>query len=95
MKYTPRGGVITVETEDIENQVILRVTDTGSGIPSDELPRIFERFYRVDASRDRQTGGFGLGLAIARQIATSHSGTLTASSTIGVGSCFTLTLPKD
>ena len=94
MKYTSRDGTITLQTEDLGKTIVLRVTDNGSGIPADELPRIFDRFYRVDASRDRQTGGFGLGLAIARQIATAHGGSLEATSAVGNGSSFALTLSK-
>lgn len=91
MKYTPRGGQISIETEELAGRSLLRVRDNGTGIDAAELPRIFDRFYRVDASRDRKTGGFGLGLAIARQIAVQHGGTLEAESQPGAGSCFTLT----
>ncbi len=94
MKYTPNGGMITVETQDRGDEAAVRVSDTGIGIPAEEIPRIYDRFYRVDASRDRQTGGFGLGLAIARQVALAHQGGLTATSEVGAGSCFTLTLPR-
>lgn len=94
MKYTPAGGSVTVAMSDDNQSIEIRISDTGAGIPAKELPRIFERFYRVDPSRDRMTGGYGLGLAIARQIAQAHHGNLTASSEVGQGSTFALTLPK-
>ncbi len=92
-KYTPEGGAIRIEMHPGSEQIEIRVSDNGLGIPPSDLPRIFDRFYRVDPSRDRQTGGLGLGLAIARQIARAHSGDLTAESTLGSGSTFRLTLP--
>ncbi len=94
MKYTPADGSVGVEMADHDSYIEIRVSDTGSGIPESELPRIFERFYRVDPSRDRLTGGYGLGLAIARQIAQTHHGELSASSLVGKGSIFLLSLPK-
>ena len=91
VKYTPGGGRITVTVRRVADRVELAVADTGIGIPADDLPHIFERFYRVDASR--AAGGTGLGLAIAHQIAEQHGGTLTVVSSPGHGSTFTLTLP--
>jgi two-component system sensor histidine kinase BaeS len=71
------------------------VRDTGVGIPPEDLPHIFDRFWRADAARGRTTGGSGLGLAIARQIITDHSGTIGARSQVGVGTAVTITLPYD
>ena len=94
MKYTPAGGFVSVAVAEAGDRFEISVTDTGAGIPEAELSRIFERFYRVDASRDRKTGGFGLGLAIARQIAQGHGGDIVATSTEGAGSQFVLKLPN-
>ena len=74
-------------------RAILQVKDNGIGIPANDLPHIFERFYRVDTVRSRTSGGFGLGLAIAQQIVAAHSGQITASSEVGVGSIFQIQLP--
>lgn len=94
MKYTPAGGTVLVTVTEVEDRFEISVTDSGAGIPEAELSRIFDRFYRVDAARDRKTGGFGLGLAIARQLAQGHSGDITAISAPGTGSTFSLRLPK-
>lgn len=93
-KYTPPGGTISVRVWDKEDAVLLEVADTGPGIPDDALKRIFDRFYRVDPSRDRETGGHGLGLAIAQQIARTHHGQLEAFSSPGVGATFVFSVPK-
>jgi signal transduction histidine kinase len=71
------------------------VHDTGIGIPEEALPRVFERFYRADDARNRQSGGVGLGLAIARELVTRHSGRISVASTEGAGSTFTVRLPRD
>ena len=92
VKYTPDGGNVTVGVEDKEDLVALAVSDTGVGIPEDQLPLVFERFHRADAARAED--GAGLGLSIARQIAEAHGGTINASSKAGVGSEFTLVLPR-
>jgi two-component system OmpR family sensor kinase len=92
LKYTPEGGSVTVRVGEEDASVALAVSDTGVGIPEDQLPLIFERFYRADAARSE--GGAGLGLSIARQIAEAHGGTIEARSKLGVGSTFTLLLPK-
>ena len=75
--------------------VLVQVSDTGEGIPSNDLPHVFERFYRGEKSRNRATGGAGLGLAIARGIIEAHGGTMSVESTLGKGACFTFTLPKN
>jgi signal transduction histidine kinase len=92
LKYTPDGGSVMVRVEEEDGGVALAVSDTGVGIPEDQLPLIFERFHRGDPSRSE--GGTGLGLSIARQIAESHGGQIRAQSTPSKGSTFTLLLPK-
>lgn len=94
LKYTPPGGTVVVSFEENSRALSLVVADTGCGIPSESLSRIFDRFYRVDSSRDRKTGGYGLGLAIAQQIARAHDGQIEATSVPGEGSTFRLRLPK-
>jgi signal transduction histidine kinase len=93
VKYTPDGGTITLSLEAGENKAVLRVTDTGTGIPLAELPHVFDRFYRVGKDRSSRTGGSGLGLSICRMIARLHGGTITATSTPGKGSEFAVQLP--
>ena len=93
VRYTPSRGTVIVRLDGSESRAVLQVTDTGEGIPAGELSRIFERFYRVDKARARQTGGTGLGLAIVRHVAESHGGTVTVDSELGRGSTFTVTLP--
>jgi two-component system, OmpR family, sensor kinase len=92
VKYTPEGGSVLVRVEEDDDRAALEVSDTGLGIPEDELPLVFERFHRMDHSRS--DGGVGLGLSIARQIAEAHGGEIRASSTPGNGSTFTLLLPR-
>lgn len=75
------------------NWVEVSVSDTGEGIPPEDLPNIFERFYRVDKSRARVTGGSGLGLTIAKRLVEAHGGNITVESKLGKGSCFSFTLP--
>jgi signal transduction histidine kinase len=91
--YTPSGGRVEVGVENKIDGVRLRVTDNGPGIPEDDLPHIFERFYRVDKSRDRSSGGAGLGLAIAYKIVELHGETLAVESTVGEGTTFYFRLP--
>ncbi len=93
-KHSPRGTSITVATAECSGFAEISVSDEGVGIPADELPHIFERFYRVDPSRSRQTGGSGLGLTIAKHLVEAHGGTIVASSEPGRGSCFTVRLPR-
>jgi signal transduction histidine kinase len=91
--HTSRGGAITVAAAENQDMIEISVTDTGEGIPADELQNIFERFHRVDKSRTRSTGGTGLGLTIARSFVEAHGGTITARSELGKGSHFVFTLP--
>lgn len=93
VRYTPEGGRIEIEGRRVDGRVELRVSDTGPGIAPEHLPRVFERFYRVDPSRSRARGGTGLGLAIARGIAEAHGGSLTAESEQGRGTTFIVSLP--
>lgn len=94
IKYTPEGGRITVEARKREGVVEITVGDTGIGIPSREIPRIFERFYRVDRARSREMGGTGLGLSIVKHIVEAHGGKVSVESQVGKGSRFVVTLPK-
>ncbi len=93
IKYTPENGAISLSVQRNGRWAVARVADTGIGIPNDELPRIFDRFYRVDKARSRGRGGTGLGLAIVMAIAEAHGGRVTVESTPGKGSVFTLHLP--
>jgi two-component system, OmpR family, sensor histidine kinase SenX3 len=93
-KYSEVGGVVAIAAERVGDDITIRVTDTGVGIPAKEVGRIFERFYRVDPARSRNTGGTGLGLAIVRHVASNHNGHVTVESTEGVGSTFRLRLPS-
>ncbi|CAN5581262.1 N/A [soil metagenome] len=93
LKFSPADTEVTVTTRVEGGHAILAVCDTGRGIGAEQLPHVFERFYRVDGSRARASGGAGLGLAICQSIAKSHDGTLTAESVLGQGSTFTLSLP--
>ena len=93
IKYTPEGGTVTACLMEDENGATMSVADTGTGIPPDQLPFIFDRFWRADQVRSREAGGTGLGLAIAREIAQHHGAKLTVESTLGMGSTFTVRLP--
>ena len=95
MKYTPSGGEISVSVRKEGEWAVAYVRDTGIGIPPEELPHIFERFYRVDKARSRSEGGSGLGLAIAKRIAEIHGGRIEVESQIGVGSTFRVYLPLE
>lgn len=93
IKYTPNGGMIVMTASNIENGVRITVQDNGIGIPEEDLPRLFERFYRVDKARSRERGGTGLGLAIAREIVKLHGGKIEVESQFGKGTKMTVTLP--
>lgn len=93
VKYNREPGRVTLSAAREADRVVLRVADTGIGIPADHLPRLFQRFYRVDPARSRDTGGAGLGLAICRSLVAAHGGEIAVTSTPGEGSVFTVTLP--
>ena len=95
IKYSPDGGKITVSMKTTDDQMILSISDQGLGIPKQDLPKIFDRFYRVDRARSRAQGGTGLGLAIAKEIIKQHKGFIWAKSEYGKGSTFTIVLPYD
>jgi len=93
LKYTPDGGKITLSLRQQEGAVYASVSDTGIGIPSEDLPLIFDRFYRVDKARSRGAGGTGLGLSIAKWIADMHHAQIQVASTLGEGTTFTVIFP--
>ena len=94
VRYTKTDGTVVASVSAANGSVIVRVSDTGTGIPSKELGRVFERFYRVDRARSRETGGTGLGLAIVRHVAENHGGTVSVESELGRGSTFEVRLPS-
>lgn len=93
LQFTPRGGQITLSAEAVHDRMVVRVRDTGAGIPAQDLGRVFERFYRVDKARSRRSGGTGLGLAIVKHIVEAHGGRVGVSSEFGQGSEFFFDLP--
>jgi signal transduction histidine kinase len=93
VQHTPQGGEVAVLAEVVGPAARVTVGDTGEGIPPEDLPYVFERFYRVDPSRSRSTGGVGLGLTIAKQLVEAHGGAIRVESTPGKGSCFIFELP--
>jgi two-component system, OmpR family, sensor histidine kinase BaeS len=93
LQYTPAGGSVAVTASSSSEGVAVRISDTGPGIAPEELPHIFDRFYRADKSRSRATGGSGLGLAIVRSLVELHGGRVTVESEPGKGTCFTILLP--
>ena len=94
VKYSEVGSAVEVSAQDAGEWVEFRVKDFGLGIPSRDLDRVFERFYRVDRARSRDTGGTGLGLAIVRHVANNHGGEVSVTSIEGEGSIFSLKIPK-
>ncbi|MGW6016084.1 ATP-binding protein [Streptomyces sp. NPDC055210] len=93
IRHTSEGGSVTLRARREDDDVVIDVADTGSGIAPDDVPRLFDRFWRADKSRSRLGGGSGLGLAIVRKLTEAHGGTATATSSLGEGSVFTLRLP--
>ena len=94
VRYTPEGGKVSVTWSQTGEEIELCVSDTGPGIAAEHIPRLTERFYRVDRSRSRETGGTGLGMAIVKHVINRHHGELKIASTVGVGSRFCLVFPK-
>ena len=92
-KFTPHGGSVELAVEPVDDGVLMEVRDTGAGIPAEQLPRIFEKFYQADNQRSARASGSGLGLAIAKQIVEAHGGTISCESTPGVGTTFSIMLP--
>ena len=93
VRHTPNGGAVTVFSRSGAGAVVLGVSDTGAGIPREHLPRIFERFYRVDPARSRAAGGTGLGLAIVKHLVEAHGGHVRAESDVGRGTTVSLLFP--
>ena len=94
IKFSPNGGCVTVRLSATDGMVQVSVSDSGIGIPADQLDRIFERFYQVDGSATRKFGGAGLGLTIVKRIVEAHGGRIWAESQVGHGSTFSFTLPR-
>ncbi|MCX7614275.1 MAG: cell wall metabolism sensor histidine kinase WalK, partial [Clostridiales bacterium] len=96
LKYTPPGGQVKVSVGNKgQDQIYIKVEDNGIGIPKEDIPRLFERFYRVDKARSREKGGTGLGLAIAKEIVEYHKGQIVVESELDHGSTFAITLPTN
>jgi signal transduction histidine kinase len=93
LRYTPGGGSIRLDIQPGDGGTVLTVSDTGAGIPADHLPRVFERFYRVDPARSRSQGGTGLGLSIVKHAVESHGGRVDLTSALGRGTTVRLFLP--
>jgi two-component system phosphate regulon sensor histidine kinase PhoR len=94
IKYTPEGGSVRISCRVSDEGIAVEVADSGIGIPRDDLPRVFERFYRVDKARSRELGGTGLGLSIVKHLVQSIGGQIAVTSRVGAGSQFTVTLPR-
>jgi two-component system phosphate regulon sensor histidine kinase PhoR len=94
VKYCPEKARISIAAAALDDEVVIRVADNGTGIPKKAQARLFERFYRVDHARSRQLGGTGLGLAIVKHIAKLHGGRVSIDSTVGKGSTFLIHLPS-
>jgi two-component system phosphate regulon sensor histidine kinase PhoR len=93
LKYNQPGGQVTLRLSQQDQQAVLEVSDTGIGIPPESVPRIFERFYRVDKGRARDEGGTGLGLAIVKHVVQTHGGQVDVESRMGKGTTFRVKLP--
>ena len=94
INYTPRKGHVSILIKEINDTILIQLSDTGIGIEKEALPRIFERFYRIDKDRSRETGGTGLGLAIVKHIVEAHQGKIEVKSELGQGSTFSIYLPN-
>ena len=94
VKYSAEGATVVVTLEERGDEVVVSVTDEGQGVAREHLPRLFERFYRVDKARSRDLGGTGLGLAIVKHIAQIHGGRVSVDSVLGRGSTFRIHLPR-
>ncbi len=95
VRYNRDGGTVTLSIRQDDRATVVSVADTGLGIPADDLPNIFDRFYRVDKVRSRADGGSGLGLSICRTIVEAHEGAITATSKLGSGTCLEIRLPRN
>lgn len=93
LKFTPKGGKVSISLDVVDQKFLLQVSDTGIGIPEDELQKIFDRFYQVDGSMSRRFGGTGLGLSLVHEIVTAHHGTIDVASKVGEGTTFTVIIP--
>jgi len=94
LKYTDVDGYIKISVEEVDKNVAIIIKDNGIGIPQEDIPYIFDRFYRVDKARNKETGGMGLGLSIAKLIVELHGGTIEAESKLNKGSEFKITIPN-
>jgi signal transduction histidine kinase len=94
IRFTPRGGTVTLRSGQSSHYSVLEVRDTGIGIPAAALPNVFDRFFRVDEARSREDGGAGLGLSIAKSICSAHGAQIHVDSEVGKGSCFCLLFPR-
>ena len=94
IKYNQEAGQITITAKEIDSSIQIDIADTGVGIPEEHLPRLFERFYRVDKARSRELGGTGLGLAIVKHIVQALQGQISVQSILGKGSTFSFAIPK-
>src|SRR5699024_1667231 len=94
INYTPEDGTVSIMMKEVDEDVLIKISDTGIGIEKEALPRIFERFYRVDKDRSRGSGGTGLGLAIVKHIVEAHRGKIEVESELGKGTTFSIYLPK-
>jgi signal transduction histidine kinase len=94
VKYSKEYGNICIETHERDRDLVIKIKDEGIGIPSEDLPYIFERFYRVDRSRNKATGGSGIGLTITKEIIEAHGGTISVNSSLGEGTETVIVLPK-